>query len=357
MQLLKYLNEFNYMLATTSRRQLLVYKYNPSGCLTSLKYKQPLDSICYTSKVPILIFTGDSNGSVCKWEQQQLNQLIYASESLLKSELVQKESSKIQGQILIKKPNQNDDTTNNPDSNANDTENNKHVAPIKKTNIILKMVFVECLDLLLAASEDGNIYVWGFDQEAVKILKNMKYTEDKERLEEKNLDYFQTYLKNIRRVREVIIDDAENEQDDLAKTSNKLETDSVTNRVAGFILKKILSEHSSCVTSLIVIDRLDLYSNRYLLSAGWDRRICIWDLDKLRLYDLFRNKNVNSYEEVELASDGNILDMCYCEKYNLFAYASTDSMVYVRKFSTYGSEMTLVNTLQGLDLFYFYFFI
>ena len=342
------------MLATTSRRQLLVYKYNPSGCLTSLKYNQPLDSICYTSKVPILIFTGDSNGSVCKWEQQQLNQLIYASESLLKSELVQKESSKIQGQIPIKKSNQNNDSSNNQDSSSIDAENNNQATPIKRTNIILKMVFIECLDLLLAASEDGNIYVWGFDQEAVKILKNMKYTEDKEKLQESNLDYFQTYLKNIRRVREVIIDDAENEQDELAKASNKLETDSVTNRVAGFILKKILSEHSSCVTSLIVVDRLDLYPNRYLLSAGWDRRICIWDLDKLRLYDLFRNKNVNSYEEVELASDGNILDMCYCEKYNQFAYASTDSMVYIRKFSNYGSEMTLVNTLQGLDLCFNY---
>lgn len=32
-----------------------------------------------------------------------------------------------------------------------------------------------------------------------------------------------------------------------------------------------------------------------------------------------------------------------------FAYSSSDKMVYIRKFSTTGSRMTLVNTLQGHD--------
>jgi WD40 repeat protein len=98
-QLIKYLGEYNMLLATTSRRQLIVYKYNQCGCLTSLKYRQCLDSIAYTSKVPILIFTGDQNGNVFKWEQRQSNQLIYGSENLLKSEMVERESSKMLGQI------------------------------------------------------------------------------------------------------------------------------------------------------------------------------------------------------------------------------------------------------------------
>ena len=72
------------------------------------------------------------------------------------------------------------------------------------------------------------------------------------------------------------------------------------------------------------------------------------DLRKLQLFSVFQNKTANvSYEDVELASDGNILDMCYCEKYNYFAYASTDKMCYIRKFSKSGMDMTLVNTLQG----------
>ena len=40
-------------------------------------------------------------------------------------------------------------------------------------------------------------------------------------------------------------------------------------------------------------------------------------------------------------------ETCHCRKE--FAYSSTDKMVYIRKFSTTGSKMTLVNTLQGHD--------
>ena len=346
LQLLKYLNDYNIMLASTSRRQLIVYRYNPSGCLTSLKCKNTLDSVCFTSKVPILIFTGDTNNQVSKWEQKQSNQLVYLCENLLKSEMVAKESSRIQGQA---KQNIQKIENNNNGSNLNFNSNKQsqldEYANIKKTNIILKLVYVENLDYILAACEDASIYVYCFDEEAVKILKNMKFTDENTKNDEKNFKYYKDYLKSM--------ENTNGEEFDMANLDNaeeiraKEDGDSVTNRVAGYVLKKILSEHTSCVTSLVVIDRLDLYPNRFLLSSGWDRRVCIWDLDKLRLFDLFRNKNVNNFEEVELASDGNILDMCYCPKMNYFAYASTDSLCYVRKFATYGSEMVLVNTLQG----------
>jgi hypothetical protein len=97
LHLLRYLSEFNILLTTTSRKQLIVYKYNPNGCLTSLKYKSPLDAVCYTNKAPLLIFTGDSNGDLSKWEQRQASQIIYGSEDLIKSELVVRESSSMQG--------------------------------------------------------------------------------------------------------------------------------------------------------------------------------------------------------------------------------------------------------------------
>lgn len=343
LQLLKYLNDYNIMLASTSRRQLIVYRYNPSGCLTSLKCKQTLDSLCFTSKVPILIFTGDTHGQVSKWEQKQSNQLVYLSENLLKSEMVAKESSRIQGQAKQNNPK----TENNNESNLSFYSNKQQTdlyANIKKTNVVLKLLYVETLDYILAACEDASIYVYCFDEEAVKILKNMKFTDDSAKTEEKNFKYYKEYLKSVDNINNEEFDATNFDFTEEAKAEDG---DSVTNRVAGYVLKKILSEHTSCVTSLVVVDRPDLYPNRFLLSAGWDRRVCIWDLDKLRLFDLFRNKNVNNFEEVELASDGNILDMCYCPKMNCFAYASTDSMCYVRKFAIYGSEMVLLNTLQG----------
>lgn len=436
LQLLKYVNEpHNLLLATTSRKQLIIYKYNPSGCITSLKYKHTLDSLCHTAKVPILIFTGDSTGSVLKWEQRQSNELIYGNESLLKSETVIKESAKVLGEVknpppnLINPTNENNINVNNNAinnrsskaksavlfnrnskiksappptmlsqyeksktsislknnanksiSNASKTEKNGDASngiddlnKIKKTNVVLRMVFIESLDILFAACEDGSIYVWGFDEDAVKVLKEMKFTEEKRKMSDTNFQYYKAYLKTLQM--NSFTDDLDNTNENEDETLQTMTTrseednkvDSVTNRVAGLILKKVLNEHRNCVTCLVSIERLDLYPLRYLLSSGWDRRICIWSLDpehpteqerkeqkepkeqkpRILLVDVFKNKLANSLEESEYASDGHILDICYCPKHNLFAYSSSDSMVYIRKFAMHGSEMTLVYTLQG----------
>jgi len=70
-------------------------------------------------------------------------------------------------------------------------------------------------------------------------------------------------------------------------------------------------------------------SFNFQLSSGWDRRILIWNLETGRLVDRFRNtsrrslrdsENEDEEEEEyrdpreELACDGVILDMDYCEK-------------------------------------------
>lgn len=132
---------------------------------------------------------------------------------------------------------------------------------------MLKLVYVESLDLLLVACEDGCIYVWGIDEEGVQILRRMKYEEEKANAIADNEDmqnYIKFYMKiNNSRDRDSfdINESAEPSERQEAKsppkeTASKVdETDSVTNRVAGFVLKKILCEHSSCVTSLVVIER------------------------------------------------------------------------------------------------------
>lgn len=83
-----------------------------------------------------------------------------------------RESSRMQGN-RAQQANNNNNNTNNKDESVNSDDLSK----FKKSNVILKMMFVENLDLILAACEDNNIYVWGFDQDAVKILKDMKYDE------------------------------------------------------------------------------------------------------------------------------------------------------------------------------------
>lgn len=51
------------------------------------------------------------------------------------------------------------------------------LANIKKTatgKSILRILFVERFDLIIAASEDKNIYIWGFDLEALKALTTLR---------------------------------------------------------------------------------------------------------------------------------------------------------------------------------------
>lgn len=188
----------------------------------------------------------------------------------------------------------------------------------------MKMVFVESLDLLLAACEDACIYVWGIDEEGVRILRGMEYKEFKTE-EEMMLDgsgggasddpvtqeYMRTYMKmrNARDRESFDLNDTTTPGANGATSAGQLDTEeadaeieaeqqktrtnatilernesisasrleksvmttsktrrttslahnqeveTATNRVAGFVLKKILCEHSSCVTSLVVVER------------------------------------------------------------------------------------------------------
>jgi WD40 repeat protein len=151
LQLIKYFTDFNVLVTTTSRKQLIVYKYNPFGCLTSIKHKKSLDSICYTQKPPILAFSGDSE-DIFKWEQTQSNQLIYSSERLIKTDNVISVSSNYQGE--------NQPTSNS--QNHQEITNSRRLFFSRENSgkTILKLLFFEKYDLIFAACEDSKVYVW-----------------------------------------------------------------------------------------------------------------------------------------------------------------------------------------------------
>ncbi|XP_071170422.1 uncharacterized protein [Mytilus edulis] len=349
LQVLKYFNELNEVVACTSRRHLIVWKYNTSGCITALKCKSPLESLCYTKKVPILIFSGDHEGVIMKWERMQSNHFMYSNEpyQISDTQLKKKKKAGSKARELILEQQLSQTSSLKPldpikvDSAKVNFKNIQSHYAYNKPNLqhtstqddqkitIMKVVFVEYLDYIIAASEDSNIYIWGFDDDAVKALKDMK-PEDLDKLIEKYS----------------ILLDPDSEL--LPKNRKFNDNDSVTNRVAGFICKSVFAEHTSCVTSLVVVGREQGLDSTYLLSGGWDSRICIWDLEKGRLHDTFRNTAPDpKVDNLELACDGVIMEMDFSPKYNEFAYSSSDGMVYIRKFSLDGSKMTLQNTLQG----------
>ncbi len=65
--------------------------------------------------------------------------------------------------------------------------------------------------------------------------------------------------------------------------------------------------------------------------------------------DVFKSSGsgTKSQTKEELAADEIILDMAYSPELNLIAYSSADHLVYIRKFSLLGHEMTLEATLHG----------
>ncbi|CAB4018379.1 U5 small nuclear ribonucleo 40 kDa [Paramuricea clavata] len=198
---------------------------------------------------------------------------------------------------------------------------------------ILNSLFVESLDLLVFASEDNNIYVWGFDKNAVDVLQKMK-----------PVDEFLNHRYAILLENGGYMPEAET---DVSKGA----IDSVTNRVAGFICKSVFSEHSNCITGIVAVekDHRKRYDTTFLISAGWDRKILIWDLEKLCLHDVFHNTaDLNgSTSYPELPADGIIMDLTYSPERDEFAYAASDKLVYIRQFSDKCSNMKLTGILQG----------
>jgi hypothetical protein len=61
---------------------------------------------------------------------------------------------------------------NNFLENKSETNTSKNVSKAGTGKSILRIIFVERFDLIIAASEDKDIYVWGFDLEALTALQH-----------------------------------------------------------------------------------------------------------------------------------------------------------------------------------------
>ena len=327
-------------------------------------------------------------GNVFKWEQMQSNHIMYSSERLLKVEGKQNLSDVIVQAISL--GDTKNTANNNNNNNKESTTNSKRASSarriktveerlpayyvrsrsaaklrerergiggyvsqyahlqkkdslntlsnIKKTatgKAILRILFVERFDLIIAASEDKNIYVWGFDLEALKALITLR---------DQSNDFFN--LPEGIDIFYISLEDNKKRKLNCIFSYFSIENAEVANRVVGFTLRKILSEHESLVTSLALVDDAETFGDVYLLSSGWDRRILIWDLTHFTLFSKFNRPKVQNVEEAEVAANGSIHDIDYSPHLRFFAYASSDMCVYVRKFSPNGAEMELMYKLQ-----------
>ncbi|KAJ3043664.1 hypothetical protein HDV00_004437 [Rhizophlyctis rosea] len=342
----------------TNRRSIIMWRYNQMASVTVLPgHADVVECLTFTSKEPLLIFSGGDDGLIRKWERLQLNTFMYSEETLILPKEEKPEEA-----ILINTFSRNPEERRKKQSALHkrisekldvwkrfmedDTEQQQQVAlmsgaamrdfqrkqqrmeapkqrrrhesltadddesvvragiggmavadkPAARPGVV-SLCYYEELDLLISGYEDSKIHVWGYNEETVKYVGDVD-AKDKELLD-----------------------------------ANGIPNDGVTNRVAGMTLKFSLPGHFEAVTALV--------------STGWDRRICIWDLTGARLQDVFRGGQPGGGGREELAADGIILDIEYCAERNEIAYASADKLAYVRRFSPKGDEMVLLAVLHG----------
>eukprot|EP01135_Chromosphaera_perkinsii_P010375 Nk52_evm47s2118 gene=Nk52_evmTU47s2118 len=318
---LTYIPEVNEVIGTTSRKHLYVWKYNPFAPVTTLHgHDDVVECLTYTPKVPVLIFSGAGDGRIIKWERLQLSSLMYSHESFRCSQEGKGGSSNQDDDSGMSTKTQQAIKSKNAaralkeKSSSDSQKMSSFDQDMQHKTTVLSVLYHEELDYLVVGSENRRIYVFGYDD------KDMKTDGDEA---------------------------AAMVKEDPELMNGLLGEESVTNRAAGLVCRFSLRDHKDCVTGLAAVSRMDLYNTHYLLSASWDRRICIWRLDDGRLHDVFRNSESGLLEADEIAADAIILGLDYCEDRDEFAYCCADAMVYIRKFAEKGRDMKLKAVLQG----------
>ncbi|KAG8128408.1 hypothetical protein E2320_015249, partial [Naja naja] len=103
LQQLLSLPDSRHVIGLAKPQQVVIWRYSELGCLTLLPCKHSLECLAYAKKEPVLLFVGDSNGMLQKWERSYRSPFIY------------------------------------------------------------RVIFVEQLDILVMSATNGNIYLWEFE--------------------------------------------------------------------------------------------------------------------------------------------------------------------------------------------------
>ncbi|KAI8927284.1 quinon protein alcohol dehydrogenase-like superfamily [Entophlyctis helioformis] len=403
---LLFIPETNEVVAVSTRRSVVIWRYNSVAPLTVLPgHADIVECLTFTSKEPLLIFSGGDDGIIRKWERLQLNTFMYSQETLtlpkeefmdaaeaepehddagrrqhddhgrrgitkisLKSTKGPKQGRMGGGQAARQRSSKRLDASKGgaPGGLGSGTEgknaggasgqdaarsggvpgahpstaNSALSTTMTKTARpgIVSLFYYEDLDYLISGYEDSRICVWGYNEETIKFEPEMVSGDHDPKDPTANPSGNGGSGGNMAAVPLGAAP--------AAGLAPQMGSDSVSNRVAGMALKATLLDHKDAVTGLVCFQQDGVH---WMISAGWDRRICVWDLKNVKLHDVFRNNQPQfaGTGREELAADGIILSLDYSPERNEFGYASSDKLAYIRRFSPNGTEMTLTSVLQG----------
>lgn len=141
-----YIPENNEVIGISTRRSLIFWKYNSTASLTVLPgHTDIAECLTYTSREPLLVFSGGDDGTIVKWERLQLNTFMYSHENLIlpREEFLstkKKLSSKFDNEDQFQRP------------------------------AVQFMTYYEELDILISGYEDSRICVWGYNEDSIKFI-------------------------------------------------------------------------------------------------------------------------------------------------------------------------------------------
>ncbi|TPP59642.1 hypothetical protein FGIG_01747 [Fasciola gigantica] len=425
---LHYCPEVSMVIGITHRGYLVTWRSNPNSSLATLRTGSGIQAVALSPAQPQHFMTMGSDNRLLKWERRKSTRFSYVSEEIPINESLQECLRRTVQQklrsfanikadtwetlfppsLLIRTGKRSDRSVGTPATNtrskspsscspspSRSRSSSRYKRPEPKPQLIinpnrdqnfLRAIYIDSLEYLVAACEDGVVYILGYDFKATKQFirttssitasdtntpfKN-EFTEDK--LHEVCLTDI-NYLLNSPKLKSIMdslrgrqLSDHEDRLDaefkmDTPKSDNCVEETavdsgttpndevikSVSRHVFGMKCHYALMAHKGSVTSLILFpESLHPDGIMTLVTSGWDKRICIWNLNKGCLIDTYYDPNPPPGQDHEQAAEGAILGMEFAGELKQFACCSADWSVYVRKASIHGAEMTLMNRLLG----------
>ncbi|XP_070595008.1 uncharacterized WD repeat-containing protein alr3466-like isoform X2 [Erythrolamprus reginae] len=274
-------------------------------------------------KEPILLFGGDSNGMLQKWERSYRSPFIYSRESFHLDKAHLERRGPLADQIEEGHQKESESAEKLRVCSRLQSCSSRSQTTIKGTEKgkieFTRVIFVEQLDVLVMSATNGNIYLWEFEifiPGAEPIVQQNTSALDQDS---------QTLGKDCA-------------QDEMVCGPS-------SSCISDLICRIVFCGHRGMITALALVTNENGIHAPYLLSGGWDGRLCLWDLQKRSFQNAFSNLPGDDGPILDVACSQNSLHPCAPERRE-FAF-STSTGVFICAFNFHCADLELLAELRG----------
>ncbi|XP_039190052.1 uncharacterized protein LOC120304029 isoform X2 [Crotalus tigris] len=325
LQQLLSLPDSKHVIGIAKPQQVVIWRYSELGCLTLLPCKHSLECLAYAKKEPILLFSGDTNGMLQKWERSYISPFIYRE-----SFHIDKGHLERRGPLAdqIEKGHQKE--LEPCPYSAQKMRTCSRLRSCYSRSLITakdigkekigftRVIFVEQLDILVMSAINGNIYLWEFE----------------------------TFIPGTEPPAQQNMSALDQESKTLAKgcAQSEMVCEPSSSCISDLTCRIVLCGHTGMITALtLVTNEMNGIHIPYLLSGGWDGRLCLWNLQKRSFQNTFSNLPGDNEPILDVACSQNSLYPPAPERRE-FAF-STSTGVFICAFNFHCADLELLAEL------------